>query len=35
MSASKTQLLLSSNAGSYQLGEPGTRSGDGLGRPGN
>jgi hypothetical protein len=35
MNASKTQLLLTSNAGSYQLGEPGTRSGDGLGRPGN
>jgi hypothetical protein len=35
MNASKTQLLLSSNAGSYQLGEQGTRIGDGLGRPGN
>jgi hypothetical protein len=35
MNASKTQLLLTANAGSYQLGEPGTRHGNGLGRPGN
>jgi hypothetical protein len=35
MNASKTQLLLTANAGLYQLGEPGTRNGDGLGQPGN
>jgi hypothetical protein len=35
MSASKTQLLLTANAGSYQLGEPGTQHSNGLVRPGN
>jgi hypothetical protein len=42
MNASKTQLLLTANAGSYKLGEPGTqpgnrldRLGNGDGRPGN
>jgi hypothetical protein len=35
MNASKTQLLLKANAGSYRLGEQGTRNGDGLSRPGN
>jgi hypothetical protein len=31
MNASKTQLLLTANAVSYQLGQPGTRISDGLG----
>jgi hypothetical protein len=35
MNASKNQLLLTANAGSYQLGEPGTLHGDGLCQPGN
>jgi hypothetical protein len=35
MNASKTQLMLTSNAGSYKLGEPDTRPGNGGGRPGN
>jgi hypothetical protein len=35
MNASKTQLLLTANAGSYRLGEPGTRPGSGGGRPCN
>jgi hypothetical protein len=35
MNASKTQLLLTANAGSYKLGKPGTRPGSGGGRPGN
>jgi hypothetical protein len=35
MNASKTQLLLTANAGTYQLGEPGRRNSNGLGRPGN
>jgi hypothetical protein len=32
MNASKTQLLLTASAGSYQLGEPGTQPDDGGGR---
>jgi hypothetical protein len=35
MNASKTQLLLTANAGSYQLGKPGTRHGNRLCRPGD
>jgi hypothetical protein len=35
MNASKTQLLLTANAGPYKLGEPGTRPGSRGGRPGN
>jgi hypothetical protein len=35
MNGSKTQLLPTANAGSYQLGEPGTRPCNGDGRPGN
>jgi hypothetical protein len=35
MNASKTQLMLTSNAGSYQLGEPDTQPCNGGGRPGN
>jgi hypothetical protein len=35
MNASKTQLLLTANAGSYQLGKPGTQPDNGGGRPGN
>jgi hypothetical protein len=35
MNAGRTQLLLTSNAGSYQLGEQGTQHGDGLEQPGN
>jgi hypothetical protein len=35
MNAGKTQLLLSANAGSYQLGEPDAQPGNGPCRPGN
>jgi hypothetical protein len=35
LNVGKTQLLLTSNAGSYQLGKHGTQHGDRLGRPGD